>query len=546
MAGRSPLTKVLKQSFTDADSHCLVLATVSPAAKDTEHSLNTLRHACIMDGQPDGVKAVNAQTEGAGPAYTTGGRVVKEEVGEIDQKAVMMRRKAEAEQLQKKQYDSGAFGGGGPGGFGYGDRGDGGGFGDPQDRAKMEAKREEAAKRAAFNKLESKAWKALSQASVEQYAALKDARAAAVGGPSLNDVQMARMRFKLRMMRETMGHESSGASAAGEQLPASCLHNHRPSMPVSPTSATSAGSRSNNAGGGGGFNTATPFMGGISDADIDDVSATGCSRMVAKRALESIGPNVVAAIELIEEAQQQKRGGSTDPTTRGAAPRSPKPASPGRPGSGAGSCRGGFGRAASQRTTAQQSSTSSSSQPRLGSRVEPPPRRNNAAPAAGSSSSAQYMHGPSYDGYADAPTGSYYHDEDGDEQVTYYPPQQGGGPAPQPLDLEEQEEYEDEEEVLVQTQQQNPSSLPPKPPLVRNRPRYGRRSTPAKQPGDGVGTTRYDQAIDRATAAAASSAASTPASSSRPTSASTRQGAAPLARFVCLHRAAAPRVEFLQ
>jgi len=42
---------VLKASFVDPDAQTLVLATVSPAAKDTEHSLNTLRHACIMDGQ---------------------------------------------------------------------------------------------------------------------------------------------------------------------------------------------------------------------------------------------------------------------------------------------------------------------------------------------------------------------------------------------------------------------------------------------------------------------------------------------------------------
>ena len=33
LAGRSPLTKVLKASFVGADSHCLVLATVSPASK---------------------------------------------------------------------------------------------------------------------------------------------------------------------------------------------------------------------------------------------------------------------------------------------------------------------------------------------------------------------------------------------------------------------------------------------------------------------------------------------------------------------------------
>ena len=38
-------------SFRNADSKTVVIATVSPASKDTEHSLNTLRHACVMGGQ---------------------------------------------------------------------------------------------------------------------------------------------------------------------------------------------------------------------------------------------------------------------------------------------------------------------------------------------------------------------------------------------------------------------------------------------------------------------------------------------------------------
>ena len=42
LAGRSPLTKLLKPSFTMDEAATLVLATVSPAAKDTEHTLNTL------------------------------------------------------------------------------------------------------------------------------------------------------------------------------------------------------------------------------------------------------------------------------------------------------------------------------------------------------------------------------------------------------------------------------------------------------------------------------------------------------------------------
>lgn len=41
----------LKSSFSLPEARTIVIATVSPASKDTEHSLNTLRHACIMHGQ---------------------------------------------------------------------------------------------------------------------------------------------------------------------------------------------------------------------------------------------------------------------------------------------------------------------------------------------------------------------------------------------------------------------------------------------------------------------------------------------------------------
>lgn len=44
------LTHILKAAFSENNS-TLIVATVSPASKDTEQSLNTLRHACIMDGQ---------------------------------------------------------------------------------------------------------------------------------------------------------------------------------------------------------------------------------------------------------------------------------------------------------------------------------------------------------------------------------------------------------------------------------------------------------------------------------------------------------------
>ena len=48
---KSKLTMALKMSFMLPSAKTVVIATVSPSSKDTEHSLNTLRHACVMDGQ---------------------------------------------------------------------------------------------------------------------------------------------------------------------------------------------------------------------------------------------------------------------------------------------------------------------------------------------------------------------------------------------------------------------------------------------------------------------------------------------------------------
>ena len=50
---KSTLTKMLKASFYLQSAKTVVISTVSPASKDTEHSLNTLRHSCLMDGQYD-------------------------------------------------------------------------------------------------------------------------------------------------------------------------------------------------------------------------------------------------------------------------------------------------------------------------------------------------------------------------------------------------------------------------------------------------------------------------------------------------------------
>ena len=47
-----------------------MIATVSPASKDTEHSLNTLRHACMMHGQQDGAEGAPTETR-----FVVGGTV---------------------------------------------------------------------------------------------------------------------------------------------------------------------------------------------------------------------------------------------------------------------------------------------------------------------------------------------------------------------------------------------------------------------------------------------------------------------------------------
>ena len=88
---KSKLTLLLKACFAEGSATC-VIATVSPASKDTEHSLNTLRHACIMDGQGDGGAA--AAAAGGGSSHVAGGRVVREDVGALDVTAMARERRA--------------------------------------------------------------------------------------------------------------------------------------------------------------------------------------------------------------------------------------------------------------------------------------------------------------------------------------------------------------------------------------------------------------------------------------------------------------------
>jgi len=48
---KSKLTLALKDSFELPHARTVIIATVSPASKDTEHSLNTLRYACLMSSK---------------------------------------------------------------------------------------------------------------------------------------------------------------------------------------------------------------------------------------------------------------------------------------------------------------------------------------------------------------------------------------------------------------------------------------------------------------------------------------------------------------
>ena len=313
----------------------------------------------------------------------------------------MLRRKAEAE-AQKKSADG--FGGNG---FGYGDRDSG--IGDPADRAKMEAKKEAAAAKAAFNRLQNKAWKALGAASMEQYAALKEARSIALTAPSLNEIQLERMRYKLRVQRENFvalgGHDAAASSARPSQQQQQHHHAHHAPAFAAPPSYADLG-RDGGAGGGG-----APQPWSFEDGVDEVASATGCPPHVARRALETVG-DVSEAIALVREAQQrrQARGPPTD-APNGAAARG---ATPGREPSAAGSYRGGFGAAASAAAESHRAPTGAA--PLL------------ALPAEGAATL--------------------------DEGATDEPA--------------------------------TPAQLPAKPPLVRNRPRYGRRSGSPRPASAGI------------------------------------------------------------
>jgi hypothetical protein len=80
---KSKLTMALKNSFHLPHARTIVIATVSPASKDTEHSLNTLRHACVMQGEGSG-GGDEGSSAGGESRFITGGKMTTEQIGEVN------------------------------------------------------------------------------------------------------------------------------------------------------------------------------------------------------------------------------------------------------------------------------------------------------------------------------------------------------------------------------------------------------------------------------------------------------------------------------
>eukprot|EP01043_Picozoa_sp_COSAG02_P029979 COSAG02_NODE_1892_length_10483_cov_5.538424_4_plen_995_part_00 len=171
------LTQLLKTSFCIKEARTVVIATVSPSSKDTEHSLSTLRHACIMDGQGDGDE--RRWTSGGVPPNASRVRC-----GEVDVTALGRERRAgggskelrggatrgalaAAKAKQQEEYSSGQWS--------DTDRSSGGAFGD----AKLEKKKQEQAKALERRKAEVAAMKRLPRPLAK---ALVEARRACASG----------------------------------------------------------------------------------------------------------------------------------------------------------------------------------------------------------------------------------------------------------------------------------------------------------------------------------------------------------------------------
>lgn len=96
---KSKLTMALKSSFTHPKANTLIIATISPASNDTEHSLNTLRHACIMNGSDDPMVESTNHNNTHETRFLTGGSVEIEYIASVDMSKLASERFQQRKQL---------------------------------------------------------------------------------------------------------------------------------------------------------------------------------------------------------------------------------------------------------------------------------------------------------------------------------------------------------------------------------------------------------------------------------------------------------------
>ena len=83
-----------------------MVATVSPSSKDTEHSLNTLRHACLMDGQEN-------ETADESRFITGGVKSKTIEIGQVNVTEIARKNralKAEGKEIKDRTSNGNTFG----------------------------------------------------------------------------------------------------------------------------------------------------------------------------------------------------------------------------------------------------------------------------------------------------------------------------------------------------------------------------------------------------------------------------------------------------
>ena len=83
---RNKLTMALKGSFFLSTARTIVIACISPSSKDTEHSINTLRHACIMNGHDNNNDDHHHQQSASenDDGLISSSKIITEMIGEVN------------------------------------------------------------------------------------------------------------------------------------------------------------------------------------------------------------------------------------------------------------------------------------------------------------------------------------------------------------------------------------------------------------------------------------------------------------------------------